>query len=585
MADYDIPVPVDPPGSDPGPSSGPSSDTPDTGGGSIFSKWADPDREGTLGGLVGKILGNDSVVGSSRGDALHDLSALRDQGMSPQQALVKFLQTPAGIKAFHSDPGFMDTAKKFVDTTTAPADTLHNVPTGNQVFATNPNKPTQQIGNNPNDTKIESVAPGNSGYAIKGDSVTPLGVTPPTDAQNFTTLTKIADLDPNRLKDYALQKLAIAGRYTVQSIKNSLGEDTGGFVVLDTHLGTVVPSSKILNPNGEVAPNPMAGALRNVDGRDLSQGGTPAPGQNPDPNAAPAQPGVLTNDKLKNDKRSMFLGSGANAYTLGTAGQIARNIDPNITDERSEQATRQNDYLQQLQFELHNLAQNGGGLGVRSSLIQQASKLGPGPDSWRDPKTSVTSGIQLYDLMQNEIQADKMIVQDTNGYAKEQRVKASERIQQYQAVVRALPTRQEMFDLYNSFPKGNSGAVTLPQMGQSLIDMTKNAVSAATKGLSDLGTRVMGTTPKGEQPAQQPTKPVAAEPPEAVQPDKVTPPTSFSTMTESDIVKVDASKLGPASQKAYRARLDQLIAAKQAGPAQAVPTQQRRVAPTVGGQK
>lgn len=594
-----------------------------------FERLFDPDQQGTLTGFVGRAMGNNSVVGTARGNAMSELSKLQESGLTPQQSIVKFLQTPQGMEAFHSDPSFIQQAQEFVKAATPPNPQLHNVPEGNQVYATtpgqagiagtNPSRPkiesvapghrgvqvnsdntTTDLGTQPFQTRIENVPPGNRGISVNGNnSTSDLGVTPPADVQSFTQMATIAGLDPKRLQEYAGNKIMIANRYEVKPIKNAWGEDTGGFVIEDKLTGNVVPSSKVLLPNGEVGDNPAAGSRRNNITNEPSSF---APGiSNEQLSKATNADGTINAAKLYDDKRTMFLGSGVNAYMLNTLGQVMRNIDPSLTDEKSEKAVRQNDYIAQLQYELHNLVSNGGGLGIRSSVIKQASGLGPSENSWRDPKTAVTKGIQLYDLAQTEILRDKMIVNDLNGYPKEQRVDASKRIAQWEAVHATLPTRKEMVDLFNAFGSRQSGAVTGPDLVKSAGTMVKGGVSA-------LGDTLSATTDKGapqpnanaQPPAPTNVPPQAApqqgqgqgQPPVKSQAAQQAPMTyDFSKMTDTDIIKINPAKLSPPEQQQYRARLDQLITDKQgqggAPKNQGVPGAKPdagRVKPIVGGQ-
>lgn len=597
-----------------------------------FERLFDPDQQGTLTGFIGRAVGNNSVVGTARGNAMSELSKLQESGLSPQQSVVKFLQTPQGMEAFHSDPTFIQQAQEFIKAATPPTPQMHNVPEGNQVYSqtpgqatlagTNPSRPkienvapghrgiqvnsdntTTDLGTQPFQTRIENVPPGNRGIEVGGDNRTSdLGVTPPADVQSFSEMSKIAGLDPARLKEYAANKIMIANRYEVKPIKNAWGEDTGGFVIEDKLTGNVVPSSKITLPNGEVGTNPAAGSRRNNITNEPSSF---APGiTNEHLNAATNQDGTINAAKLYDDKRTMFLGSGVNAYMLNSLGQVMRNIDPSLTDEKSEKAVRQNDYIAQLQFELHNLVSNGGGLGIRSSVIKQASGLGPSENSWRDPKTAVTKGIQLYDLAQTEILRDKMIINDLNGYPKEQRVDASKRVAQWEAVHSALPTRQEMVDLYNAFGSRKSGAVTGPDVVRSAGTMIKGGISAMGDTLNATTEKeplAAPTNANAQPPAPAPTnaqpQPAPGQPGQPpvrgaqAAPQQAPMNYDFSKMTDTDIVKINPAKLSAPEQQAYRARLDQLITAAQQGQGgppknQGVPAAKQgaqRVKPLVGG--
>ena len=70
---------------------------------SSYHSILDPGQSGTIMGTIGGLMGAPTAsqaAGSATGQALQELSALRDQGLSPQQSLLKFFQTPTGHDFF-----------------------------------------------------------------------------------------------------------------------------------------------------------------------------------------------------------------------------------------------------------------------------------------------------------------------------------------------------------------------------------------------------------------------------------------------------------------------------------------------------
>lgn len=602
-----------------------------------FENVFNPDQDGTLTGLLGRAFGNQSPAGTARGAAMENLSKLLQQnGGSPEQAIVQYLSSPQGIESFHRDPNLIQSLGQWKQSVTPPMPQTTVAGPGSDVFQTTPTGGTNRVGGVepltqntivPNDSELfagpgrgdprqvarnapnkqfQKLGPGDRGVSFDPNSgdVVDKGDQATQTVQDFKYFQSLSQLPPDKLAVIATGHQAVQGRYHVTPITDPYS-GAQSYVVTDTRTGETQASSLMRGANGEVTPNPAAQPTYNQ----------PMLGQPREKvlNSSMGDGQVDLNKLLADDKASMFLGTGTNSWLINTMGQITRNIDPRITDPEAEKAVRRNDYLAQLQYSLHNVQQNGGGLGVRSDTIKRASQLAPDANSWRDPKSSVQQGIQLYDFARHEYDT---AVNDTKDLRLplEERKKSGGRMRMWQDVLDTLPQRSQMVEMFNRFPKGEAGAVTTPDVIRSGINMGGSAVSTATDTAKTIynGVRGGGNTQTAPTMAPGPQTRAQTQPGQAISP-PVAPAAApqaqtsaapaaepakskmdFSKMGENDIVGLNPSKLSPPELTQYKQRLDELIAEKKKasqaperrseGPQSNTQVAEQRVRPQVGGQ-
>lgn len=551
-------------------------------------------NSGSLFANLGLAPTYEDVAGQATGEANSALGALIEGGLTPQQAIVKYLQTPEGMQAFIRNPNLADQMQKTIASVTPPKEDVTTLSPGQTALGTDPysrttrtmgsvpaqpqlstaspgqktystqNGQTREVGNNPSLPQINNIPAGNTSQVINQDgTVASTTVTSPAEVQTFNALTKVAQLNPTELEEMARiqllpadqrksaaeravkrlvdggqidatmgQKL-LAGALDIKEVHNNFGDGTGQFVITDKLGGQVIPSQNQINPDGSISPNPVYnGATRQLQDGTSTPLNPPAPrGPQTSPQPGAQGPSVAPSSlDLAKDKRSMFLGTGALAATASYLGATAKQFDPSINDPKSESATTQRDYLGQLHTALIALRDNASGLGIPVKVIDQALSLAPGFGPLENPKEATKKGIMLLNMAENEIARGQMNIRDPNQ-PRALKIKEAERIQSWKRVTEALPTKPEMIELYKDIESGKANTMGIGGAAESAANLAKSSFDALNKGIKDVGEQ--------NQPA-----------------------TKYQKMNEDAMIKVDVTKLQPNELRAYKTRLQELIKAK-----------------------
>lgn len=102
---------------------------------------------GGIMGAIGSAFGMPTTqerVGGIRAQAMNELAGLQASGLSPQQALVKFMQGPSGMNLMSQDPDFKGTMDAFLKSVTPPTPAPFSAAPGHDVYTAEPGKFTKQ---------------------------------------------------------------------------------------------------------------------------------------------------------------------------------------------------------------------------------------------------------------------------------------------------------------------------------------------------------------------------------------------------------------------------------------------------------
>lgn len=540
-----------------------------------FERVFNPDGGG-LGGLIGSAFGVQTErerYGDSNAQAMQELSKIQQEGqLTPQQTILKFMQTPAGMQLFTSgDPKAMDTLSKWAATVQAPTPQVTAVGPGSQPIVTQPGGYTA-LPQNPAMPTIHGGGPGQRTLVARSDStVTDMGTQPSTQVQDFLQMVGLGKLAPEKIQELAtIWATPDAQRTTdkqaaVQALVASGKIDP---VVANKILGGIIQVKPVFNPSGENTglvqiidlSNPQSPQV-NVITPNAGTGGTIGATAPTKENPA----GVKDPDKL-----TMFLGTGIWPQGLSYLDSTVRSvIAPNldVTGGEGQKATNRNRYLDNLRFALTLFPE---GDGKTNKVIEEAQKLLSG--KFTDNLDAVRQGIRLHDLSQTELAADERITMA--GTSKDQYNRAQRRIEGWRTILRALPDRADMEVLEDRILKGTAGAQTLGtgvRAGYNAISQTGQAVSAATQNTP--------LPPPKPQDAAQPQSTVA--PAEATQPQSGRQPAApknedpgvtdtktpaleqqgikdIQTMPVAKLLKIDPTKLTPVQRKALLQRIEEI---------------------------
>jgi hypothetical protein len=423
---------------------------------------------------------NQKIVGPSRQAASPILTQLREAGKNPQQALIEFVNTPEGKNLLINDPDGLDFAKGVLAGTVAPAPTVNNVPAGGMGIITDQNGTTTV--RNPTE-KAQAITEIGAIAQLPADALKKYA-----EASLQTSTTQKQDAVKELVEKYSLdpqigQKL-LAGALQIMPINDQWGQPVGMSVVDITNGRNTFISNK--QPNG---------AAQTIGTPDGTIAGQTQPGVNPSSAGTPLPPahtqnpdGTVNPASIFNDKRSMFLGTGIMPIAASALGSILEQVDTSYVNTKGGQTAnkvdaRRND-IQQLHNALISLRDNQSGLGIPTKVIDNVTSLAPGFGPFETPYASVTKGIKLYDLVNQEIAANEAATRD-GGLAPSARVEASKRMDSWTAVKRALPTRDSMIQMRDLIANGGADTVSLRSVIQSGMNGIKSATGAVTGAVGD----------------------------------------------------------------------------------------------------
>lgn len=552
-------------------------------------------------GTIGRAMGvptQQERFGEAQGGAMQQLSTIQSQGnLTPQQTILRYMQTPEGQKLFQSgDPRAMDVLRQWGQMVQQPTPQISSVGPGSTGFATTPgqvqnlgqtpNAPTTtnvpqgsqlysnapgmgQIGANPAMPQVQGVGAGSQPYQITPNGVTPLARNPTENMQNadyWQGLAKvpaaqmqeiaqwqltpqdqrpdqkeraIADMVKNNQIDPVIGQKLIAGILQVKPVMNAAGENTGFIQIIDLS-----------------QPNPQTGAPNvSVVKPTVNQGEqgavTPTP-ENPK--------GIKDPNKL-----SMFLGSGLWPTSLSYLQQGAQNlISPNIdvTEGKGQQAQQRQQQIDDLKFALTLFPEGDGKTNIVIKEAQGLIKTGV----MSDPLTATRSGIRLYDMAKRELDVDtKMNIGNTT---KDEVQRAARRIQGWSNILRVLPERDDMVALERSILDGTSGVPTAATAPGILMRGTVNAVrqgyNQGTGKPNSLEPPAQTTQPQAPAPVQQQqpqggdTTQQPQKKTEVPAPREAVGAANIESMPVAKILQLDPANLSPTEHAALRKRI-QLI--------------------------
>lgn len=475
----------------------------------------DPNQGGTIMGAIGGLMGAPTArqaQGSATGNALKELSALRDQGLPPQQALIKFLQTPGGQEFFtNAGPDGLKTLVDGLAATQPPAPTLHNLGKGGQLYATQPGQTEAKlVANNPETFAPTKAGPGEMLFDRNGNKLAENTNAPQDTAeiQNFKFYTSqisklpkaeierlaLLKLDPGKttaateaidtlVKNYGLDartgEALKAGALSIQPILNSAGQDTGLRTIVDlTSPGG--PKSMLINSQSEnITPGSTPSAQP-------VPGSTPASGAATGklPAATPADVPTVNNSKTTGNpsfgtKADMALGSSPVSKVLGAATKVSEAINPRLIIESGAQANDRETMLNSLRSNLQAIGTIGGGFSSNKGLIQGYV------DTYLDrgfftssPHSQVQKLIRLNEVANQNIQEETQRYNDSTQ-PNEVKKQAAETVAGWQRVLKSMPTYDQLISQEKAIREGKAGA---PTVSGAVNTMIESGAKALTEG-------------------------------------------------------------------------------------------------------
>lgn len=491
-----------------------------------FNAFLDPSKQGTISGMIGGLMGNPTqseAAGGATGQALQQLSALKDQGLNNQQALLKFFQTPQGHDYFTS--AGPDGLKQLVDglqATSAPSAVMNNIAPGGMLTATDPST-GKVINSTSNPQQFPNQVLGPQDIQVNGQGQK-LAENPnqksgdiPADVKSFTFFADLAKLPiaerqrlaalkadptkggPDSVSGSAWDKLGTdfgldprtvqagkAGALKVLPLKDQYGQDTGAVSIVD-----------LSNPSGATV------QLLNPANKGASPSITPAAGTNPSTGAAtgvlpaaepvvgtdgtvsapgPAKAGDIAkrNPNYFGTKSSMFLASGPIATGLQGASAASEMINPKMIIPEGAQAADRQTQIDTLRSDLAAMGQIGGSMGVNKGVLEGYLKLAPSGGLTESPHQAIQKAIRLSDHIQQEIEAQSKVLSDPHVNI-EQKKGAQALIQGWQRVQRDLPTVDELSKMEEAIRNGTAGAPTISGAAKTIVNAGSKALTEVKK--------------------------------------------------------------------------------------------------------
>jgi hypothetical protein len=503
-----------------------------------FETLFDPSRDGTITGFIGRAMGNRSpeqIRGEAVSTAYKKIGELQESGLSPQQAIAKFVQSPEGVNFFYRNPDGVDALQKMILAGKAEEKKVYNLSAGGRLIGAD----GTEIASNPIQAAPEgpfTLGPGQRRFAPGGKEIASVppesSVLKPTpQMQNFDYFTQLGNIPKEEIQslaatqarlmadptnpdrsteteravqqliakynlDPALGAKMLAGAIKVLPQKNSYGQDTGEVTIVDLTEG----SSRTIGPKAN-APTPTPAGKTGV---------VEAP--KPEPVQLPAE--------YFGDKADMFLGSGIMPSLAKTVSNVGQQIDSSLITEEGAKATSRKNLVSNLRSALSSMAAAGEGLGVNRRVIEGMLELAPSGSATETPHEAVQRGIQLLQTVQGEIAAEEEKTA-REDLPKEEKVNSAKRMEGWRRIERALPTMDQMKNMEEAIRTGKAGAMTLKSTVKSTVDATKRALGTIEK---EAGT------------------------------DK------FATMDRNGLIAVDVNKLSPAELVQYKRRIQALRA-------------------------
>lgn len=495
-----------------------------------FANAFQPDRGG-LPGFIGGLMGvptEKQSSGSATGEALSALAALKDQGMNNQQALIKYLQTPAGQDYFtHAGPDGLTSLATGLQQMTTPAATVHNVPEGGQLYTSAPgvnNGQPQLAATNAKSYPPTTLGPQDMAFDRNGTKIaentneksddpadvksfkffTALGQLPPAEIQrlaalkaNNATETKqvLDDMVKRGVLDPMVANSIFLGTQKITAIPDQWGRTTGNVMATDQLTGQsrlIVPGSVVTaEPPPGAAPGttPSSGAATGVlPAAGVGVSVSPNVGAGVAPQASAATPPVAGTSKVNNNPgfgngRDMALGAGPVAKVLGAATKLSEAIDPRLIIDAGAQANDRETAAGILRSNLQAIGTIGGGMSSNKGLIEGYVHTFIDEGLLASPHSQVQKLIRLSEV------ADKNIAQETArsndmSAPNEVRKQAAETVAGWQRVKASMPDYDYLIDQEKKIRAGTAGAPTISSAAKDLVGAGTNALTETKKQLS-----------------------------------------------------------------------------------------------------
>lgn len=498
--------------------------------GSSYNAILDPNQGGTIMGAIGGLMGaptRSQAAGSATSQALSELSALRDQGLPPQQALIKFFQTPTGHDFFvNAGPDGLKTLVDGMQATQAPAPIMHNVPEGGALYSTSPTTgQTSLAASNPKSYPPTTLGPQDIAVDRAGNKIAEntnqKATETPADVRSFQYFAQIAKLppdeikriaalkadptskDPNSVKAAAVDELVKtygldprlgeslkADVVKVIPLKNEFGQDTGAISVYDS--SNPAAGAQVINPGGK---GPAAtGTPSAAPGTSPSTGSATGvlPPVEPTPAPAAGTPKATisgNNPKYFGDKASMFLGSGPIANGLAAASGVSEMVNPKMIIPEGAQAADRKTMVDTLRSDLAAMGQLGGGIGVNKGVLEGYLKLAPTGGVTESPHQAIQKAIRLSEHIDQEIEAEGATAHNSK-LPIEERKAAAARIDGWSRVKRDLPTYEELTKMEEAIRNGTAGAPTIASGVKTLTDAAGKTLTEGKKQATEVQTAV-----------------------------------------------------------------------------------------------
>lgn len=473
-------------------------------GGSGYSAMLDPSKQGTITGFVGGLMGRPTAAqaaGDATGRALKALSDLRQNGSSPQQALLQFLQTDEG-KDYFVNAG-KDGLSHLTDALTAstpPVAKPIKVGAGETLFSQDPTS----------------------------GALTRTFANPTTDMQNFAGYASIANLPPQRIRELAemqidkskqpsekkqaidslvqnygldpqLAQAMLADQVKVLPVKDQYGQDTGNVTVVDLSNG----SSTLLTPGNRVNATPSKDELQdrpvvtrnglpvqapNTQVPAANVGTTPETGAQTGVIPAAKEPDPTKDSKYFGSKASMVLGGGIVPNILGAASKAGEQIDSSLILPEGAKANDRDTMLKIARNAILSMADTG--FGANKIQVQSYADLVPSGGITESPHDNVQKFIRLHQFIDQEIANEEAGSVD-RSLPQTERAAAAKRANGWKKVLRTIPSMDELDRMNTAIINGTAGAPNvrsgIKAIGEQISKVGKNAREQANGVQADMG--------------------------------------------------------------------------------------------------
>lgn len=469
-----------------------------------YSAMLDPNKQGTITGFLGGLMGRPTAsqaAGDATGRALQSLAQLRQQGATPQQALLQFLQTDEG-KDYFTNAG-KDGIKNLTDALTA---------------------------STPPAPEKVTLAPGTNLYNRDPTSgaLTLMASQPTAEMQNFNNYASLAQLPPQRIRELAelqldktkapsekkqaIQNLIdnygldprlgaamLADQVKLLPVKDQFGQDTGNSTVVDLTNNT----STMLTPGNRVNAGPDSDVVVNRPVVETRNGQPVTPpsavpaakvGTTPETGAktgiipaAKVEPDPTKDSKYFGDKASMVLGGGLVPNILGAASKAGEQIDSSLILPEGAKANDRDTMLKISKNAILSMADTG--FGANKVQVQSYADLVPSGGITESPHDNVQKFIRLHQYIDQEIASEEAASVD-RSLPTQERAASAKRANGWKKVLRTIPTMEELDRMNKAIINGTAGAPNvrtgMKALGEQVRQVGKSAKDQAAGVQEDL---------------------------------------------------------------------------------------------------